>query len=37
MSNLFDPMPGQDYGLCKTCNKPIPTEDDKGKHWAGDG
>ncbi|UXN30989.1 hypothetical protein [Glutamicibacter sp. M10] len=37
MSNLFDPTPGQDYGLCKTCNKPIPTEDDKGKHWAGDG
>ncbi|MGQ3384476.1 hypothetical protein [Glutamicibacter sp. TV12E] len=37
MSNLFDPTPGQDYGLCLTCNKPIPNESDKAKHWNGDG
>lgn len=34
MSNLFDPTPGQDYGFCRTCDKPIPTEEDKNQHWA---
>lgn len=37
MSTLFDPTPGQDYGLCRTCDERIPTEDDKAKHWAGEG
>lgn len=34
MSNLFDPTPGQDYGFCRTCSKPMPTEADKNQHWA---
>ena len=34
MSDMFEPTPGKDYGVCKTCNKPIPTESDKDQHWA---
>lgn len=34
MSDLFDPTPGQDYGFCRTCDKPMPTEEDTNQHWA---
>ena len=34
MSNLFDPIPGEDYGVCGTCNKAMPTESDTVQHWA---
>ncbi|MGP4995501.1 hypothetical protein [Glutamicibacter ardleyensis] len=34
MSTLFVPTPGQDYGFCRTCDKPMPTEEDKNQHWA---
>ncbi|WP_426734430.1 hypothetical protein [Glutamicibacter sp. 2E12] len=34
MSNLFDPIAGENFGECTTCNQPMATEKDMHDHWA---